>query len=228
MVFGVIEIVLWDIWGKVWNMLLYQVFGGVVCKDILFMDYFLLWVQGLLLLDGCSVCGECIFEEVLDYCIYLNQIFGIIYFEGKFLIEDLCVLLWMLELICGYFGDDVMLCIDFNQVYLLVIVCRLVCLLEELGVCNWEDFVIIFEEMVELWWYCLILFLMYNVDIVCVMLLWVLDVICGNLMVVGGIGWLICFVGVCEYVGIDFWCYSGDFGIGSVVYLYLCVVFGWI
>ncbi|MEP6567193.1 MAG: enolase C-terminal domain-like protein, partial [Mesorhizobium sp.] len=44
----------------------------------------------------------------------------------------------------------------------------------------------------------------------------------------GGIGRMLRFVGACEHSGIDYWCYSGDSGIGSAAYLHLCAALGWI
>ena len=44
----------------------------------------------------------------------------------------------------------------------------------------------------------------------------------------GGIGRTVRFIGACEAMGIDFWCYSANCGIGSAVYLHLCAAFSWI
>ena len=54
------------------------------------------------------------------------------------------------------------------------------------------------------------------------------DAFVGNPTAHGGIGRLLRFVGACEHAGIDFWCYSGDSGIGSAAYLHLCAALGWI
>jgi glucarate dehydratase len=226
--FGAIETALWDLRGKAWNMPLYQVLGGAVRKDIPFTDYFSLRSQGPLLPDGRRLRGERTPEEILDYCIYLHETFGTTYFEGKFSTTDTRISLRMLELIRKHFGEDVMLRIDSNHAYSLSTARRLVRPLEELGVRNWEDPVATIEEMVELRRHCSIPFSTHNIDIARAIALKVPDAICGNPTVVGGIGRLTRFVGACEHAGIDFWCYSGDSGVGSAVYLHLCAALGWI
>jgi glucarate dehydratase len=47
------------------------------------------------------------------------------------------------------------------------------------------------------------------------------DAFCTDVNVHGGIGRALKFIGACEQMGLDFWCYSGDSGIASAVYLHL-------
>jgi glucarate dehydratase len=54
------------------------------------------------------------------------------------------------------------------------------------------------------------------------------DALVGNPTLVGGIGRMVRFLGACEQSRIDFWCYSGDSGIGSAAYLHLCAAMAWI
>lgn len=226
--FGAIETALWDLRGKAWDQPLYQLLGGAVRKQIPFTDYFSLRADGPLLPDGRKVRGERTPEEVADYCVHLHETFGTTYFEGKFSTADTAVSLRMVELIRRRLGDDVMLRIDSNQAYSLATARRLARPLEELGVRNWEDPVVTIDEMVELRRHCSIPFSTHNADLARAMTLKVPDAICGNPTVVGGIGRLIRFIGACEHAGIDFWCYSGDSGVGSAVYLHLCAAFAWL
>ncbi|MEK1891242.1 MAG: mandelate racemase/muconate lactonizing enzyme family protein [Phyllobacterium sp.] len=220
--FGAIEMALWDLRGKAWNQPLYQLLGGAVRKEIPFTDYFSL--RG----DGAARIGEKTPEEVADYCVELNERYGTTFFEGKFSTEDPKVSLRMLELIRKKLGDEVMLRIDSNQAYSLATARQLVRALEQLNVRNWEDPVATIEEMRELRRHCSIPFSTHNIDIARAVELRVPDAIVGNPATHGGIGRLVRFIGACEHASIDFWCYSGDSGVGSAAYLHLCAALGWI
>lgn len=226
--FGAVEMALWDLRGKAWKQPLYMLLGGAVRKDIPFTDYFSLRGNGPVMPDGSQVRGERTPEEVADYCVGLNETYGTTFFEGKFSTQDPKISLRMLELIRLRLGDDVMLRIDSNQAYSLATARWLARPLEDLGVRNWEDPVPTIEAMAELRRHCSIPFSTHNTDIARAMALRVPDAICGNPAVLGGIGRLVRFVGACEHAGIDFWCYSGDSGVGSAVYLHLCAALGWI
>lgn len=221
MAFGAIEMALWDLRGKVWNQPLYQLLGGAIRKDIPFTDYFSLRGDGV-------VKGEKTPEEVADYCEKLHETFGTTFFEGKFSTEDPKLSLKMVELIRKRLNDAVMIRIDSNQAYSLATARQLARPLEELGVRNWEDPVATLDEMRELRRHCAIPFSTHNVDIARAVDLRVPDAIVSNPTVLGGIGRFVRFVGACEHAGIDYWCYSGDSGIGSAAYLHLCAALGWI
>jgi glucarate dehydratase len=222
MAFGAVEMALWDLRGKAWNQPLYQLLGGAVRKEIPFTDYFSL--RG----DGPSVRGETTPEAVADYCVALHETYGTTFFEGKVSTHDPKVSLRMLELIRDRLGDDIMLRIDSNQALSLATARRLARPLEDLAVRNWEDPVATLSEMIELRRHCSIPFSTHNTDIAHAMVRKVPDAICGNPAVLGGIGRLVRFVGACEHAGIDFWCYSGDSGVGSAAYLHICAALGWI
>jgi glucarate dehydratase len=226
--FGALEMALWDLRGKAWNQPLYQLLGGAVRKDIPFTDYFSLRADGPAKRDGSRVRGEQTPEAVADYCVELHEKYGTTYFEGKFSTHDPKVSLRMLELIRAQLGDNIMLRIDSNQAYSLPTARQLARPLEELGVRNWEDPVRTVEEMAELRRHCSIPFSTHNTDIARAMTLRVPDAIVGNPAVLGGIGRMVRFIGACEHSAIDFWCYSGDSGVGSAAYLHLCAALGWI
>lgn len=226
--FGAVEMALWDLRGKAWNQPLYQLLGGAVRKQIPFTDYFSLRGDGPVIAGGRFVKGERTPEAVADYCVMLHETHGTTFFEGKFSTHDPKVSMRMLELIRLKLGDDVMLRIDSNHAYSLATARRLVRPLEELGVRNWEDPVATIEEMVELRRHCSIPFSTHNLDIARAMALKVPDALVGNPTLVGGIGRMLRFLGACEHAGIDYWCYSGDSGIGSAAYLHLCAAMAWI
>lgn len=220
--FGAIEMALWDLRGKAWGQPLYQLLGGAVRRAVPFTDYFSL--RG----DGPGVRGERTPEAVADYCVAIQETYGTTFFEGKFSTEDPRVSLRMIELIRRRLGEDVMIRIDSNQAYSLATARRLARPLEELGVRNWEDPVPTLAEMTELRRHCSIPFSTHDMNIAHAMVHKVPDALCGNPAVLGGIGRLVRFVGACEHAGIDFWCYSGDSGVGSAAYLHLCAALGWI
>lgn len=220
--FGAVEMALWDLRGQAWKQPLYQLLGGAIRKQIPFTDYFSLRA------DGAEVRGERTAEAVADYCIELHETYGTTFFEGKFSTADPKVSLRMIELIRERLGDEAMIRIDSNQAYSLATARRLARPLEEFGVRNWEDPVATLAEMQELRRHCSIPFSTHDANIAHAMVHKVPDAICSNPAVLGGIGRLIRFVGACEHAGIDFWCYSGDSGVGSAAYLHLCAALGWI
>jgi glucarate dehydratase len=215
--FGAVEMALWDIRGKAWGQPLYKLLGGAVRTEIPFTDYFAQRVG--------RVQSP---EEVADYCVRLHESFGTTFFEGKFSTADPKISLAILQLIRRKLGDEAIIRIDSNQAYSLATARRLARPLEELGVRNWEDPVGTIDQMVELRKHCAIPFSTHNTDIARAIALRVPDAICANPAVLGGIGRLVKFVGACEHAGIDFWCYSGDSGVGSAAYLHICAALWWI
>ena len=221
MAFGAIEMALWDLRGKAWNQPLYQLLGGGVRKDIPFTDYFSLRGDG-------AVKGEKTPEAVADYCQSLHVEHGTTFFEGKFSTAEPKFSLKMIEAIRTRLGDDVMIRIDSNQAYSLATARQLARPLQDLGIRNWEDPVATIEDMRELRRHCSIPFSTHNVDIARAGEWRVPDAIVSNPTVLGGIGRLVRFIGACEHLGLDYWCYSGDSGIGSAAYLHLCAALSWI
>ncbi len=222
MAWGAIEMALWDLRGKAWKQPLYQLLGGAIRKQIPFTDYFSFRS------DAAGVRGESSPEAVADYCVQLHETHGTTCFEGKFSTADPVPSLRALELIRRRLGEAVMLRIDSNQAYSLATARRLIRPLEDLGVRNWEDPVPTQGEMVELRRHCSIPFSTHDTALAGPLRDKVPDAICSNPAVLGGIGRFTRFVGACEHAGIDFWCYSGDSGVGSAAYLHLCAATAWI
>lgn len=98
-------------------------------------------------------------------------------------------------------------------------------MLDGLDVRCWEDPVATFEEMQKLRAHTPIRFSVHTPDIRRAVALGVPDAFCTDVNVHGGIGRTVRFIGACEAMGLDFWCYSGDSGIASAVYLHLAAAF---
>ena len=220
--FGAIEMALWDIRGKAWNQPLYQLLGGAVRKQIPFTEYF-----GFRLAAG-DRGGESSPEAVLDYCLQLKAEHGTTFFEGKFSTADPAPSLRMMQLLRGKLGPAAILRIDSNMAYSVAEAQRIARPLEELDIRNWEDPCATFEEMAQLRRATAIRFSVHTPDLRRAVALGVPEAFCTDVNVHGGIGRTVRFIGACEQMGIDFWCYSGDSGIASAAYLHLAAALHWI
>ena len=213
--FGAIEMALWDIRGKAWGRPLYELFGGAHRKHIAFTDYFAFRETK----EGKG--GETTPEAVLDYCIGQNERFGTTMFEGKLSTADPEPSIRAVELLRGHFGPSAVLRIDSNKAYSLTEARRIARRLEPLDIRCWEDPVATFEEMAKLRQHTAIPFSAHTPNLRQALALGVPDAFCTDVNVHGGIGRALRFIGACEQTGVDFWCYSGDSGIASAVYLHL-------
>jgi glucarate dehydratase len=93
--------------------------------------------------------------------------------------------------------------------------------LEPLDIRCWEDPVATFEEMAKLRQHTAIPFSVHTPNLRHAVALGAPDAFCTDVNVHGGIGRALRFIAACEAVGLDFWCYSGDSGVASAVYLHL-------
>ena len=100
--------------------------------------------------------------------------------------------------------------------------------IEPCNVRNYEDPVGTFEEMAELRRHSSIPFSSHVPDIRRAVALGAPDALVTNFAVLGGINRTIRFIGACEAMGIDFWCYSGDAGICTAAYLHVVAAMPWI
>lgn len=220
--FGAIEMALWDLRGKAVDQPLYLLLGGAVRQDIPFTDYFGFRETR----NGRG--GESTPEAVVDYCLYLNAEFGTTFFEGKLFTADPAPALRTIQLLRERLGPDAMIRLDSNQAYSLTTARYLARGLEELNIRNWEDPVGTYHEMGALRQHTSIPFSTHGIDLARTVATGVPDAIVSDTNVHGGIGKATRFIGACEAMGIDFWCYSGDSGIGSAVYLHVAAAFSWI
>ncbi len=220
--FGAVEMALWDIRGKAWGQPLHALLGGAVRTEIPFTDYF-----GFRQRQG-DKGGEATAEAVVAYCLDLRERFGTTFFEGKVSTADSRVSLDMMEKLRLALGPDAMLRIDSNMAYSLTEAKRLARGLAGLDIRNWEDPVATLEDLAALRRHTDIPFSVHTIDLCRMVALGVPDAVCTDVNVHGGIGRTLRFVGACEAMGIDFWCYSGDSGIASAAYLHLAAALQWI
>jgi glucarate dehydratase len=208
--FGAIEMALWDIRGKAWGQPLHRLLGGAHREAIAFTDYFA-FREG----------GETTPEAVRDYCLELNARHGTTMFEGKLSTADPGPSIRVLELLRAALGPAAVLRVDSNKAYSLTEARRVARAIEPLDIRAWEDPVATFEEMAQLRRHTAIPFSVHTPDIRRAVALGVPDAFCTDVNVHGGIGRTLRFIGACEAMNIDFWCYSGDSGIASAAYLHL-------
>jgi glucarate dehydratase len=93
--------------------------------------------------------------------------------------------------------------------------------IEPFNIRNYEDPVATFEEMAALRQHSSIPFSSHVPDIRRAVALGVPDAFVTNFAVLGGINRAIRFIGACEAMGVDYWCYSGDAGICTAAYLHV-------
>lgn len=216
--FGAIEMALWDIRGKAWGQPLYQLLGGAHRTHIPFTDYFAFREP----LNGKG--GEATPEAVVDYCLTLNADHGTAMFEGKLSTADAKPSVRIVELL-RHALPDALIRIDSNKAYSVTEAIRIARMLDGLDVRCWEDPVATFEDMHKLRKHTSIPFSVHTPDIRRAVALGVPDAFCTDVNVHGGIGRTVRFIGACEAMGLDYWCYSGDSGIASAVYLHLAAAF---
>jgi glucarate dehydratase len=220
--FGSIEMALWDIRGKAWDLPLYALFGGAVRKEIAFTEYFGFRQTQ----DGKG--GEASIADVVDYCLDMRERHGATFFEGKVAEPAPRDSLALLAALREALGPDCLLRIDSNHAYSLSSARFMAPALEELGIRNWEDPVGSFEEMAKLRQHTALPFSSHNLDLAKAVALGVPDAIVCNVANQGGFLRTLRFVAALEEMAIDCWCYSGDSGIGTAAYLHLCAATQWI
>lgn len=213
--FGAIEMALWDLRGKAWNRPLHDLFGGRVRDTVAFTDYFSFREEK----DG--VGGESDPQAVLDYCLNQRERFGTTMFEGKLSTADPRPSIHTLERLRAGLGDEAVLRIDSNKAYSLGTAIRIGKAIEPLDIRAWEDPVSSFEDMAKLRQHTSIRFSVHTPELRRAVALGVPDAFCTDVNVHGGIARALKFIAACELMGFDFWCYSGDSGIASTVYLHL-------
>ena len=212
--FGAVEMALWDIRGKAWGRPLYELLGGAHRHEIRFSDPFMFRERR----DGKG--GEETPEAVVDYCLKQNAEQGTTIFEGKLSTADPEPAIKTIELLRRALPPAIIR-IDSNKAYSVTEAVRIARRLADLDVRNWEDPVATFEEMAKLRQHTAIRFSVHTPDLRRAVTLGVPDAFCTDVNVHGGIGRTVRFIGACEAMGIDFWCYSGDSGVASAAYLHL-------
>jgi glucarate dehydratase len=213
--FGGIEMALWDLRGKVWKQPLYKLLGGAVRKQIPFTEYFAFRQK-----KG-SVGGEMTPDAVAGYCRQMRDLHGSTYFEGKLTLGDPNLEIATVKAIRKAIGDDAMLRLDANMGWSLSTARRILREIEPYNIRNYEDPVASFEEMAKLRQHSAISFSSHTPNLRSAVQLGVPDTFVLNFTVLGGISRTLKFVAACEAMGVGFWCYSGETGIGSAAYLHV-------
>ncbi|MEL7012525.1 MAG: mandelate racemase/muconate lactonizing enzyme family protein [Pseudomonadota bacterium] len=213
---GGVEIALWDLRGKLWDQPVANLLGGIQRRKIPFTDYF-----AYRLPEG-EVAGEASIDAVVAYCVSLKEQFGTTLFEGKVSDPDLGANIALMQALRDALGSDAMLRIDSNQAFSLPSAAYLARGFEELNLRNWEDPTPEWRQMRKLRTHTAIPFSGHNVDLSKAVAYGVPDALVSDVAGLGGFSAAMRFVSACEGAGLDFWCYSGDSGLGTAAYLQLC------
>ncbi len=216
MSFGGIELALWDIRGKLWNMPIYKLLGGAVRTEVPFCEYY-----SCLLPKG-QFQGINNIDEIVDYCLKRKEEFGSTYFEGKCSTGDVKKDIKLLRKLREALGEDAILRIDGNMAWSLPSAIELCKGIEDCNIRQFEDPVSTFWEMEKLRRHTAIPFSTHNPDIALAAHLRVPDTFVINTTALGGINRTVGFINACERMGINISFYSGDMGIATMVYVHLC------
>jgi len=215
MSFGGIELALWDIRGKLWNLPLYQLLGGAVRKEAPFCEYFsYLLPKG----DFKGISSE---DAVVEYCLKRKAENGSTYFEGKVSSGNVRQDVSLLRRLRKELGEDAIIRIDGNMAWSLPSAIELCRGIEDLNIRQFEDPMATFWEMAKLRKHTAIPFSTHNTDIALAAHLGVPDTFVINTTALGGINRTVGFIRGCEHMGINISFYSGDTGLATAVYMHL-------
>ncbi len=213
--FGAVEVALWDIRGKVFDMPLYQVLGGAVRKEIAFSEYFAFRPDGH---DARPTMSP---EAVRDYCLEMQAEHGASIFEGKLILGDPELEIKTVRLLREALGEKAQIKLDSNMQWSLTTARWVLRELEPYHIRNYEDPVATFEEMAELRKHSIIPFSTHVPDLRRAVALGAPDYFVCNFAALGGISRTLKFISACEAMGKGFWCYSNDLGIMTAAYLHV-------
>lgn len=221
--FGGVEMAFWDIRGKAWNQPLYQLLGGAVRKEIPVTEYFAFRTEK----EGHG--GENTPEAILDYCLKMKDEYGSSVFEGKLTLGDPDLEIATIKKLREGLGPKAILRIDGNMAWSYPTALRILKAIEPYDIRNYEDPVATFEEMAALRRHTSIPFSTHTPNIRHAAAMGgTPEAFVTNFATLGGINRAVRFIGACEAMGYDFWCYSGDAGICSAAYLHMVAATQWI
>ena len=209
--FGGIEIALWDLRAGRAAVPLVDLLGGRVRDTVAFTEYF-----------AFRVGREASAADVVDYCAQMAEEFDAPLFEGKLGVFDVETEMAMVRDLVHVLGPGAVLRLDANGAYT-VPTARQVChRLGDLGVGWLEDPCRTLDETARLRADGVpVSFSTHQVDLVRAARDGVPDAFCIDASELGGVRRTQDFARACAALGIDFWCYSGDGGIMSALYLHL-------
>lgn len=213
--YGAVEIALWDIRAKYFDLPLYQLLGGAVRKDIPFSEYFSFRPK-----NG-DAGGEMTPEAIVDYCLRMQAEHGSTIFEGKLILGDPELEIKTVRLLRDALGEKAQIRLDSNMQYSLTTARWLLRELEPYNIRNYEDPVATFEEMAALRQHSIIPFSTHIPDLKRAVALGAPDYFVCNFAALGGVSKTLKFIAACEEMGKGFWCYSNDLGIMTAAYLHV-------
>jgi glucarate dehydratase len=213
--FGGIELGLWDIRGKAFDKPLYLLLGGAFRKDVPFAEYFAFRHER----NGIG--GESTPEQVAEYCARMQQVHGSTMFEGKLQLGDPRIEIRSVQAIRKAIGEGSLLRLDGNMSWSLPTARRILQEIEPYNVRSYEDPVATLEAMAKLRQHSSISFSTHTVDLPKAVRLGVPDYFVTNLAVLGGLSRAQRFIAACERMGVGWWCFAGETGIGIAAYLHL-------
>jgi glucarate dehydratase len=220
--FGGIEIALWDLRGKAFGVPLHVLLGGAVRTEIPFTEYFGFRPEH----NGAG--GEMTPEAIAEYCVAMREAHGSMMFEGKLILGDPELEIRTVARLREALGDAAMIRLDSNMQWSLATARHVLRAIEPYNVRNYEDPVATFEEMAMLRQHSAIPFSSHVPDLRRAVALGVPDTFVTNFAVLGGIARAVRFIGACEAMGVGFWCYSGETGIGTAAYLHVVASQPWV
>ena len=209
--FGGMEIALWDLRARRADVPLVELLGGRVRDTVAFTEYFAFR-------EGEESTGA----EVVRYCARMVEEFDSPLFEGKLGVFDVETEMAMVRDLVHVLGPGKVLRLDANGAYT-VPTARTVCRrLADLGVAWLEDPWRTLDETARLRADGVpISFSTHEVDLVRAARDGVPDAFCIDASELGGVRRTQDFARACAALGIDFWCYSGDGGVMTALYLHL-------
>ncbi len=213
--YGAVEIALWDIRAKAFDMPLYQLLGGAVRKDIKFSEYFSFRPKN----GGAG--GEMSPEAIVEYCLKMQAEHGSTIFEGKLILGDPQLEIKTVQMLREALGEAAQIKLDSNMQYSLTTARWLLRELEPFNIRNYEDPVATFEEMAALRQHSIIPFSTHVPDLKRAVALGAPDYFVCNFAALGGLSKTLKFIAACEEMGKGFWCYSNDLGIMTAAYLHV-------
>lgn len=220
--FGAVELALWDIRGKIFDMPLYRLLGGAVRKDIPFSEYFAFRPR-----QG-EAGGEMSPEAIVDYCLAMREAHGSTIFEGKLILGDPALEIRTVRLLREALGPQAQIKLDSNMQWSLTTARRVLREIEPYDIRNYEDPVATFEEMAALRQHSSIPFSTHVPDLRRAVALGAPDTFVCNFAALGGLSKALRFIAACEAMGKGFWCYSNDLGIMTAAYLHVVAATPWI
>jgi len=220
--FGGLELALWDLRGKAWNMPVYKLLGGAVRKEIAFAEYFSFRMS----MDGAG--KEMDTQAIVEYCLRMRAEHGSTCFEGKLIQGDPELEIQTVRALREALGPRAMLRLDANMQWSLTTARRILREIEPYNIRGYEDPVATFEELAALRRHSSIPFSTHLPDLRRAVAMGVPDFFVTNFAVLGGIQRAVRFIGACEAMGVGFWCYAGYTGISTAAFLHVAAATQWI